>query len=280
MVASLPGFAAPPAFVTVDGRKLAYTEVCPAEPRGTVLLLTGLAAKRQGWYHQMGPLGALYRTIAIDHRDAGDSDLTPAPYTTGDQADDAAEVLRALGVSQAAVVGISMGGFVTLELALRHPELVSRMTLTSTSAGGPTHVRPRVADTLSLLLGRIGSQEPGARALRTYRRITAPGFADAHPEDMARIAQIGRYRPQSAAAYQRQWRACLGHDVTTRLSQITALALVIHGTADPLVRVENGRYLAQHVPGARYLEYAGIGHVPIIECPEAYNRDVLAFLAG
>src|SRR6185312_10853273 len=84
--------------------------------------------------------GATYRTIAMDHRDTGDSDPSPVPYTPKDQADDAAALLRALGIQRALVDGISMGGFIALELALRHPELVEKLVLTSTSAGGKTHV--------------------------------------------------------------------------------------------------------------------------------------------
>lgn len=63
-----------PSFVEVGGRRIAYDEVRPANPKGTVLLLTGLASKRLGWRMQMEPFGAVYRTIAMDHRDAGDSD--------------------------------------------------------------------------------------------------------------------------------------------------------------------------------------------------------------
>ncbi len=63
-----------PSFVRVDGRRLAYKEVCPSAPKGTILLLTGLAAKRYGWFHQLDEFGRYYRTIALDHRDISDSD--------------------------------------------------------------------------------------------------------------------------------------------------------------------------------------------------------------
>ena len=116
-----------PSFVRVDGRKIAYTEVSPPEPLGTILLLTGLGAKRQGWYRQLESFGRHYRTIAIDHRDAGDSDLTTSPYTIGEQASDAITAARALGVERTHVVGISMGGFISLELTLRAPALVERL---------------------------------------------------------------------------------------------------------------------------------------------------------
>src|SRR5689334_12414843 len=120
-----------PAFVSVDGRRLAYDEVCPANPQGTVLLLTGLASKRQGWYRQMDVFGQIYRTIALDHRDIGDSDPFTSPYRIADQADDAAALLRAMAIPQAMVAGISMGGYIALELTLRHPELVQKLVLTS-----------------------------------------------------------------------------------------------------------------------------------------------------
>lgn len=267
-----------PQFITVDGRKIAYEEVSPPAPKGTVLLLTGLAAKRQGWWRQMEAFGARYRTIAIDHRDAGDSDPCPAPYTTADQADDAAAVLRALGVEHAAVVGISMGGFIALELTLRHPEMVERLALTSTSAGGRVHVKPGLGLTLHYLWRGNRRGEPGELARRTYTRIMAPGYLASHPDEMRWIAELARHKPQSPAEYARQFRACQRHDVVDRLGQIAVPTLVIHGTVDPLVRVQNGRYLAAHIPGARLILYPNTGHIPIIERADDYTRDVLAFL--
>src|SRR6476660_2498317 len=65
---------APPSFVEVAGRRLAYDEVRPAQPKGTIFLLTGLVAKRQGWRNQLPVFGKEYRTLALDFRDVGDSD--------------------------------------------------------------------------------------------------------------------------------------------------------------------------------------------------------------
>jgi pimeloyl-ACP methyl ester carboxylesterase len=268
-----------PSFVMVNGRKLAYDEVAPTVPRGTLLLLTGLAANRLGWRRQMAPFGAVYRTIALDHRDCGDSDPGTGPYTPTDQADDAAAVLRALGISRAMVDGISMGGFVALELALRHPELVEKLVLTSTSAGGRTHTRARMGLILRSLMPWSRYGEVGRRARRTYTAIMAPGYARAHPDDMATIVEVARYRPQTRAEYQRQWHSCLAHDVVDRLGDISVPTLVVHGDQDPLVPVQNGRYLAAHIPGARLIEYPRTGHIPIVERGEEYDRDVLAFLA-
>jgi pimeloyl-ACP methyl ester carboxylesterase len=266
-------------YVLVDGRKMAYDEVCPPDPKGTVLLLTGLASKRVGWARQRAVFGNVYRTIALDHRDTGDSDPFTVPYTIADQADDAAAVLRALGVPRAHVVGISMGGFIALELALRHPELVGKLVLTSTSAGGKTHVRPRPLDIVHMSLPALLYREPGQRARATYARLMAPGYCQRHPDEWKRIGEVARYRPQSRASYARQWQACQRHDVTARLGDIHTPTLVIHGALDPLIRVENGRYLADHISGARLIVYPDVGHIPIVERADEFNREVLAFLA-
>lgn len=272
--------ASSPSFVTVAGRKIAYDEVSPPHPKGVILLLTGLAAKRQGWAHQLDVFGREYRTIAIDHRDIGDSDPFTEPYTTADQADDAAVVLRALGVSQAHVVGISMGGFIALELTLRHPELVERLVLVSTSAGGSTHTQPAAEFIGRMLLPEYRTGEVGERAKRTYAAIMAPGYCEAHPDEWERVAENARYKPQTGESYQRQWVACQTHDVTDRLGQIAVPTLVIHGDFDPLVPIQNGRHLAAHVPGARFVEYPNTGHIPIVERAADFNRDVLAFLSS
>jgi 3-oxoadipate enol-lactonase len=269
----------PPKFVTVQGRKLAYEEVVPPNPQGTVLLLTGLASKRQGWLHQLPVFGRTYRTIALDHRDTGDSDLATVGYSTRDQADDAAGVLDALGIDRAHIVGISMGGFIALQLAEHHPDKVAKLVLTSTSAGGKTHVPASRQIGLMLVRPRWPWTDIGQVARRTYTIIMAPGYAASHPDEMENIATIARHRPQSGAAYRRQLNACLQHDATARLKDITAPTLVVHGEEDPLVPFPNGVFLAEQIPGARLVRYADTGHIPTTERMEDYNRDVLAFLA-
>jgi 3-oxoadipate enol-lactonase len=267
-----------PLFVKVDGRRLAYNEVCPTAPKGTILLLTGLAAKRYGWYRQLDEFGRYYRTIALDHRDISDSDEVTEAYTTADMAAAASAAMRALGVQRTHVIGISLGGFVALQLALRYPELVDKLVLVSTSAGGSTHVPPG-PEMMAMLTTRAEQKiEIGELARRNYSMIMAPGFAVSHPEVLDRIAEIARYRPSNAAAYYRQLQAGMTHDVAQQLDRIQAPTLVSHGDVDPLVPPGNGDYLAQHIKGAKHIMYRNVGHVPIFECPEQFNRDVLAFL--
>ena len=270
----------PPASVLIDGRKLAYDEARPANPadeKGTILLLTGLGSKRLGWARQLGVFGREYRTIAMDYRDTGDSDEATADYTVADLADDAAALLKALGIARAHVVGISLGGFTALQFALRHAEMLDKLVLVSTSPGGSVHI-PASQDVLALLAPAPGV-EAGERAIHVYSQIMAAEFVAEHPAEMERIAETARYRSQSAAAYMRQLRASLSHDVVDSLDHITAPTLVIHGGADPLVPTPNGAYLAAHISGAQAIIYPGVGHIPIVEREAEFNRDVLAFLA-
>ena len=270
-----------PSSVLIAGRKLAYDEARPANPadeKGTILLLTGLASKRLGWVRQIDVFGREYRTIALDHRDTGDSDEVAEDYTPAELADDAAALLTALGITHAHVVGISLGGFAALQFALRHPDMLDKLALVSTSAGGRTHVPP-APEIVALLTPEPGI-EVGERAIRNYSKIMAAEFVAAHPEALEQIAATARYRPQSAVGYARQLRASLAHDVANELHRITAPTLVIHGDLDPLVPPANGAYLAAHIPGARHRVYSGVGHIPIIERADDFNRDVLAFLTS
>lgn len=266
-----------PSFVMLGGRRIAYVAVSPPNPKGTMLLLTGLASKRLAWYKQLEPFGRTFRTIALDFRDVGDSDLASEPYTLDDLADEAVDVLLALGVPRAHVLGISMGGGVALHLALRHPERVEKLVVIATPPGGKAQVP--ISPEMMVLLGQPDLQlEIGERMRRTYAKVAAPGYFESHPEDGERLAENARYRPQSQEAYRRQLQAVMTHDVGGQLERIHAPTLVVQGELDPLVAPANAQYLAQHIPGARLLLYPNTGHLVHIEQAEELNRDVLAFL--
>ncbi len=268
-----------PSFVMVEGRRMAYDEVSPPHPKGTVLLLTGAGSNRLDWYRQLEVFGRTFRTIALDHRDTGDSDPVSEAYTLADLADDAVAVLSTVGVQRAHVVGISMGGYVALHVALRHPERVEKLVLVAASAGGSTHIQPSPELMAQVMQHYRDVQlEVGERRRRNWAMASAPGYFESHPEDWEKGAENARYHPLSREALIRQNQAVQVHDVSGQLEHIQAPTLVVHGELDPLVVPENGRYLAQHIKGARLLLYPNTGHIVIIERAEEFNRDVLAFL--
>ncbi len=267
-----------PLMVLINGRRIAYNEVSPPHPKGTMLLLAGSDSNRLTWYKQLDVFGRSFRTIAMDYRDTGDSDTVSEPYTIADLADDAALVLSALGVQRAHVVGVSLGGYVGLQMALRQPVQVEKLVLVSTSA---TYIPPgpeMIAQMRSLEQDQ--HLEVGERMQRILALVTAPGYFANHPKDWDRIAQWARYRPQSQEATVRQMQATLTYDMSGQLDHIQVPTLVVHGELDPRVAFENGRSLAEHIPGARFIQYPNTGHLVIIERAEEFNRDVLAFLEG
>jgi pimeloyl-ACP methyl ester carboxylesterase len=131
---------------------------------------------------------------------------------------------------------------------------------------------------IARLSSPVRNLEIGEAARRSVALVMAPGYAESHSEEMSRVVETVRYRPQSQTSYLRQLQAALFHDVVDQVERIMAPALVIHGEDDPLIPAANGRYLAAHIPGAHLILYSSVGHIPIIECAEQYNRDVLAFL--
>lgn len=267
---------APPRRVDVGGHSLAIDDVSPAHPEGTLLLLIGLSARRLGWFRQVPVLSQTHRVIAVDYRDIGESDPFKKPYALTDQADDMARLLDALEIEKTHVAGISMGGFVAQELALRHPQRVDRLVLVSTSAGGDSHVPP--SDDMLNLLFKREVLEVGELARKNYAAFTHPGHFERFPEDYDTVAHIARQAPLRPDAYYRQLQAAAPHDASSRVQHIQAKTLVIHGLEDPLVPVINGQRLAQKIPGARLELYSPCGHIPIMEMPDQFNADVLGFL--
>jgi 3-oxoadipate enol-lactonase len=253
-----------------------YDELGTGHP---LLLLSGLGSTRMGWWKQIEALSARYRVINMDNRDAGESALGTGPYAIADMAEDAAGVIRNLDVVPAHVVGISMGGMIAQELTIRHPDLVDKLVLVSTTAGGPTSVNAKPE--VGALLMRTGGEDIETRVRRIYTLIAAEGYMAAHPEDLDCMVEHSLAMPMSAESYQRQLMACMGHfqhGVDEQLGKIAAPTLVIHGDCDPLIPYANGQYLAAHIPGARLSTYPGVGHLAPIEAPERFNREVIEFL--
>ena len=168
------------------------------DDRGTdhaLLLLSGLGSTRLGWWKQIEPFSARYRVINMDNRDAGDSALGTGPYTIADMAEDVAGVIQNLKLGPTHVVGISMGGMITQELAVRHPEFVDKLVLVSTTAGGPTSVNAKPE--IVALLMHVGEEDIETRVRRTFTLIAGEGYMAAHPEDMEQIVKNATTKPMS-----------------------------------------------------------------------------------
>jgi pimeloyl-ACP methyl ester carboxylesterase len=267
--------------IASNGIEIEYA-TCGERSGRPLLLIRGLSTQLIHWDPEF--CGELARrghfVVIFDNRDVGLStklssagvpsipELTDAlrrglrpeaPYGLSDMADDCVGLLEGLGLPDAHVAGISMGGAIAQTLALRHPDRVRSLASIMASTGA-ADLPPATPEALEALLspppaGREGYIE---HSVRTQRVFAGPGFdADAHRALAAR-AYDRCYCPDGVA---RQLAAvALGGDRTAELKSVAAPALVIHGADDPLIPLEHGRATARAIPGARLLVVAGMGH--------------------
>ncbi len=240
--------------------------------RDPAMLLIGGAASSMDWWEDefcRRLAGAGHFVIRYDNRDTGQSTSSPAgapDYTGRDLTDDALRVLDGLGISEAHIVGISMGGGIAQELAIEHPVRVISLTLMSTSPGGDD--LPPWADHLEQKFAN-----PGPGPDWTDREAVIQSFVDAErdfsgslPVDEERIRRIaGRMfdRTRDMAAAQTNHWILEGGDslpIRPRLGRISAPTLVIHGTRDPLFPLPHAQALAREIPDATLLPIEGMGH--------------------
>jgi 3-oxoadipate enol-lactonase len=224
-----------------------------------VLLVMGLGMNATGWWRTVPVLAERFRVIAFDNRGVGRSPRPPGPYTAAQLADDAVAVLDAAGERSAHVYGISLGGMIAQEIALRHPGRVRSLVLGATTPGGPKSV-PAAPEVQAF--ARLREQLPAEIAVWAsvpinYGPATRRGHGDRIAAD---IAQRLRY-PIEPEPYAAQLAAALGHDTYDRLADIKARTLVVHGDADVLVPSGNGDILADRIPGAELQVLPGAGHL-------------------
>ena len=241
-----------------------------------VLLVMGLGMNATGWWRTVPVLAESFRVIAFDNRGVGRSGRPPGPYTLAEMADDAAAVLDAAGEERAHVYGISLGGMIAQELALRHPRRVASLVLGATTPGGPRAVR---ADDATLAFFGRRAQMPAEEAVwasvpYNYGAATRREHAQRIAEDIERRLRF----PIEPAPYEAQLAAALDHDALDRLPGLSVPTLVVHGEEDRMVAPDNARILVGAIPDAELALWPGVGHLYFTDEPEA-DRGVARFLA-
>jgi len=260
---------------TNDGVRLSYERDGPTDAE-SVVFVEGLGYGPWMWRWQREAL-ADYDTIVPDNRGTGDSETPEGPYTIGEMADDLAAVLDHAGVERAHVVGASMGGMIAQQFALEYGRADS-LTLLCTTPGGPDAV-PTPEATQQRIFDV--PDEYDERERRRYKM--APAMTESFMrENEALVERIVDWRLDTDASERAlSWQAAAveAFDVHDRLDDITTPALVVHGTADRVVPVENGRLLADGLADADYLELEGAPHLLFIERAETVNDALRGFLA-
>jgi pimeloyl-ACP methyl ester carboxylesterase len=226
-----------------------------------LLLVIGMSGTSLHWGEEfLEPLRRDFDVIAYDHRGVGVSSKLEGPVTIRQMADDAAALLAALELDSAHVMGISMGGMIAQELALNHRERVRTLTLGCTYCGGEGSALASEATMRKLQAGMAsGEREQAIRA--GWEVNVSPAFA-ADDDAYERFRAIANRRAVAVAVILQQMQAIAGHDTQARLAELAGLpTLVIHGTEDQLLPVQNGRLIASRIPGAQLEIFDGVGHL-------------------
>jgi pimeloyl-ACP methyl ester carboxylesterase len=249
---------------------LAYQE---AGSGPVLLLVMGLGADRSAWDPHVERWSTRFRCIVVDNRGAGLSPAPPGPYSTAEMADDYAALAANLDLGPVDVVGISMGGAIAQELALRHPHVVRRLVLAASWARAGPYTRT-VLHSLAVARRYLPADEY-VRALQTT--IWTPRWFDDHAADLARDRSLPL--AVEPTAFEAQASACAAHDVLDRLGEISAPTLVTAGAADRFVPLSLSVDLAAGLPDSRLEVFERTGHVHHFEEVDRFNALVEEWLA-
>jgi pimeloyl-ACP methyl ester carboxylesterase len=260
-------------FAPVPGGTLYYGVM--GEGPSLVLVHAGIADCRM-WDDQVVTFSERYRVVRYDVRGFGKSSVSAGDYA---HYEDLLAVLRHPSVDLASILGVSMGGTLTIDFALAHPRMVSALVLVAT---GPTgydrwgdEIKRGWADETAAL--EAGDLE---RAIEINLRMWVDGPARS-PDEVAGAVRA-RVRKMLAHNLAREGEGetqDLEPLAIGRLSEIRAPTLVIGGgDRDAPEMVASSQLLASEIPGARLEVISGVAHVPNMERPEEFNRIVLEFL--
>ena len=239
-----------------------------------LLLVHGFPLDHSMWQQQLEVLAHRYRVIAPDLRGFGLSDVTPGTVTMEQYADDLAALLDALKITEPITFcGLSMGGYVAWQFVARHPQRLQRLIVADTRAIADSQEAAEgrrksadkvlqegpgiVADTmLPKLFHKVAGAEP------TYVQQTKGVMLSTKPEGIAAALRGMAARP----------------DVTGQLGQIGVPTLVICGQHDAISPAAEMQQIAAAIPGAKYVEIAGAGHMSPLEKPAEVSEAITKFI--
>lgn len=252
----------------VNGTTLHYT--CDGGERSPALFFANsLGADHTMWEPQVAALASRWRVIRYDARGHGESGVTPGPYTVELLGQDVLALLDHLQVERAAFCGLSLGGATGQWLGLHAKNRFTKLVLANTAAkiGTPEAWNQRIA--------AVNAGGVAAVADAVLQRWFTTAFAQREPVTLARMKAMMVRQP--AAGYAAQCAAVRDADFRDALPTIEVPTLVIAGTHDASTTAADGAFLAQRIPGARYVQLDA-AHISNVEAPAAFTAALRDFL--
>jgi pimeloyl-ACP methyl ester carboxylesterase len=237
-----------------------------------IIFISGANDDRHGWDMNVPAFGD-YRVITFDNRDVGGSPRADADYTLDEMAADTLGVLDRAGVESAHVVGHSLGSVIAQHLYLLAPGRVRSLTLVGSWAKTDHHLQT---------IGENWIHWADALSDEAFVAACAPywvGPAAVNEWGIKTIVEqfVPAIRAQGRAAFQRQVRAALTHDLFARLDEFAVPTHVVWGEEEQCIRRALTDQLVEGIRGARFTVLPGVGHSPTVEGPEVFNPVVREF---
>jgi pimeloyl-ACP methyl ester carboxylesterase len=238
-----------------------------------LVMIMGFSSPMIGWYYQTPFFRRHYRVVTFDNRGVGESDKPQGPYSTKMMAEDTILLMDNLGIEKANVLGASMGGMIAQELAINHPERVTKLVLACTYAcqdekSGST---PEMAKLALLPPKNMANAMMGLAFNKPLYRFTFSLLSRVWSMFTAASDTVG---------IEGQRMACWNHNTLERLHLITASTLVIVGTGDRLIKPASSEAIAGRIPESRLVKVKNGSHTFMVEMRDAFNREVLNFLTS
>ena len=257
---------------TPDGVQLYYER--HGEAGDPLLLIMGLGSPLEFWEFQTPVLARTHRVCVYDNRGVGKSDKPAGPYDVRTLARDAVAVLDACGFGRAHVVGLSMGGMIAQELAIRHSDRVGALVLAATYAKPDDQVRSSVAGG--------GAIDPraidGKQLFKMMMSMVLSAEFIQRERDWLKSSRDRLLPNFSVEGFIAQMAAVMAHDSTAELSRIEAPTLVLKPAADMLIPPRASDVLASAIAGAQLVTFDHGSHGFNVEQADKFNRAVLDFL--
>ena len=269
-------------FASINGLELYYevtdfTRPWEGEPE-VLLLLHGLHGHLQWWnYYQTPVLAQHYRLITLDQRGHGKSFKPAGGYSIELMASDVYELLRQLNVPRVHIGGASMGGMVSLQFVLDHPEMVRSLILIDSYPHTPKVIREALENWIADTAAR-----GYAKVMETFNddyaaALFSPGFWERQPEFPVFETELVLKNLMPDPAFIGSCRAIQAFNVSARLAEIKAPVLIV--TPNEGIAYEEGQQMHRQFARSELWTPEHVGHSVHIEIPDAFNQRVLQFLA-
>jgi pimeloyl-ACP methyl ester carboxylesterase len=266
----------------IDGREVNYCELGEGP---AILFVHGLGASWQSWLEQLPEFAASHRVVAMDLPGFGYSESPSEDISIEYYARWTAQFMDVLGIESAAVVGNSMGGFVSAELAIKFPERVQRLVFVSAAIFWQNRRRAQPLVQLAKLSDAVvaralvrATDDIATRRRLRYAALATAGFrfpqyvSDELAHEMVRSAR-------RTDGFLPALQALAGYDLEAELPKISCPTLIVWGANDQLVSVKDAERLEDLIPDSRREVFERTGHVAMLERPERFNRLLEGFLA-